>query len=218
MGGPTSPNQSARPSAPRRYGPEVGEPPPLVDPRRWGSLIGLIGGLVFIGSYSFVLGAAVSAVAWMVGVVLVLAALVAHYVRPVALGPLARPGPLALAIYCVCVVGEFALIALGSRALTAMGHADLRPALIAGVVGLHFIPFAWVFGERMFFWLGGLLLVLGAAGVVAGAMGVARAPEALAVVAGLVMLVIITLYAMGRFARCPRRRAGGIRAGRTSSG
>jgi len=48
-------------------------------------LIGLIGGLVFIGSYSFVLGAAVSAVAWMVGVVLVLAALFAHYVRPVAL-------------------------------------------------------------------------------------------------------------------------------------
>ena len=84
-------------------------------------MIGLIGGLVFIDIYSFVLGAAVSAGAWMVGVVLVLAALFAHYVRPVALGPLARPRPLALAIYCVCVVGEFALIALGSRSAARSG-------------------------------------------------------------------------------------------------
>lgn len=200
MEGPTSPNQSARTSAPRRYGPEVDEPPPLVDPRRWGSLIGLIGGLVFIGSYSSVLGAAVSTVAWVAGVALVLGALFAHYVRPLSLGPLTRPRPLALATYGACIAGELALIALGSRALTAVGHADLRPGLIAAVVGLHFIPFAWAFGERMFFWLGGLLLVLGAVGLVAGAMGVAHAAEALAVAAGLVMLVIITLYAMGRFA------------------
>lgn len=171
----------------------------MVDPRRWGSLIGLIGGLVFIASYSSVLGAAVSTVAWVAGVALVLAALFAHYVRPVSLGPLTRPRPLALLTYGACIVGELALIALGSRALTAVGHADLRPGLIAAVVGLHFIPFAWAFGERMFFWLGGLLLVLGAAGLVAGAMGVAHAAEALAVVAGLAMLVIITLYAMGRF-------------------
>ena len=97
MEGPTSPNQSARTSAPRRYGPEVDEPPPLVDPRRWGSMIGLIGGLVFIGSYSSVLGSTASTVAWVAGVALVLAALFAHYVRPVSLGPLTRPHPLAVA-------------------------------------------------------------------------------------------------------------------------
>lgn len=200
MKGPTSPEQSARPAAAPRYGPEVGEPPLLVDPRRWGSLIGLVGGLVFIGSYSSVLGVAVSAVAWAAGVVLVLAALSAHYVWPVALGPMARPSRLALATYVACVAGELALINLGSRALTAAGDGELQPALIATVVGLHFIPFAWAFHERMFFWLGGLVCVLGATGLLAGAMGVAHAAEASAVLAGLVMLIVITMYARGRFA------------------
>lgn len=156
-----------------------------------------------------------SPLAWVTGVALVLAALSAHYVRPVSLGPLARPRPLAVATYGACVVGELALIALGSWALATVGHADLRPALIAAVVGLHFIPFAWAFGERMFFWLGGLVLVLGAVGLVAGAAGLARAVEASAVMAGLGMLVIITLYATGRFALvCPSDR----RLGRTGPG
>ena len=200
MAGPTSPNRSTRPAATRRYGPEVGEPPLLVDPRRWGSLIGLIGGAMFIGSYSSVLGAAISAFAWVAGLVLVLAALSAHYVWPVSLGPMVRPSPLALATFGACVAAELALINLGSRALIAAGDGDLRPALIATVVGLHFIPFAWAFGERMFFWLGGLVSVLGVAGLGAGAMGVAQAAEAAAVVAGLVMLVMITLYSRGLFA------------------
>ena len=160
MTGSASPKTSARPAAVRRYGPEVGEPPLLVDPRRWGSLIGLLGGLVFIGSYSSAFGAAVSTVVWTAGVVLVLAALSAHYVWPVALGPMARPSRLALVTYVACVAGELALINLGSRALTAAGDGELRPALIASVVGLHFIPFAWAFHERMFFWLGGLVCVL----------------------------------------------------------
>lgn len=200
MTGPTSPQQSPRPAAARRYGREVGEPPLSVDPRRWGSLIGLLGGLVFIGSYSSALGAAVSTAAWAAGLVLVLAALSAHYVWPVALGPMARPSRLALATYVACVAGELALINLGSRALTAAGVGELRPALIAAVVGLHFIPFAWAFHERMFFGLGGLVCVIGATGLLVGGMGVANAAEATAVLAGLVMLILITLYARGRFA------------------
>jgi len=203
MTGPTSPEQSARPAAARRYGPEVGEPLLLVDPRRWGSLIGLVGGLVFIGSYSSVLAAAVSTVAWAAGVVLVLAALSAHYVWPVALGPMALPSRLALATYLACVAGELALVNLGSRALTAAGDGELRPALIAAVVGLHFIPFAWAFHERMFFWLGGLgglVCVLGGTGLLAGAMGVAHGAEASAVLAGLAMLIASAMYARGRFA------------------
>ncbi len=199
MTGPTSPEQSARPAAARRYGPQVGEPPLAVDPRRWGSLIGLIGALVFIGSYSSPLGAAVSTTAWTAGVVLVLAALSAHYVWPVALGPMARPSRLAFATYVACVAAELALITLGSRALTTAGDGELRPALIAAVVGLHFIPFAWAFHERMFFWLGGLVCGLGATGLLAGALGVAHAAEALAVLSGLVMLIVITAYARGRF-------------------
>jgi hypothetical protein len=117
--------------------------------------------MTFIGSYSPVLGSMTSAIAWGAGLALVSVALFAHYVRPVPLGPLARPRPLALAAYVGCVLGELALIAVGSRALTAAGHDDLRPALIAAVVGLHFIPFAWAFRERMFFYLGGVLALIG---------------------------------------------------------
>lgn len=200
MTGSTSPDQPTRRATSRRYGPAVGEPPLWADPRRWGSLIGLLGGLVFIGSYSPALGGAASIIAWVAGLALVLVALSAHYVWPVPLGPLVRPRPLALGIYCAAVVGALAVINLSSRALEAAGHGNLRPALIAAVVGVHFIPFAWAFGERMFFWLGGLVAALGAVGVAAGFMGVPHAAEALAVVAGLTMQVIIALYARGRFA------------------
>jgi hypothetical protein len=160
----------------------------------------MVGGLVFVGSYSYVFGTPVAIALWVIGGSLALVALFALYVRPVSLGPLTRPRPLALATYCGCVIGELVLIALGSRALTSTGHGDLRPALIAAVVGLHFISFGWAFGERMFFWLGGLLVVLGVVGLLAGAMGVEHAADALAVAAGLSLLAIIALYARGYFA------------------
>ena len=198
-----APGPAARPRAApvRRYGPAVGEPPLLADPRRWGSLVGLVGGMVFVGSSSTVLGPVACTMAWVAGLLLVIAALSAHYVRPVALGLLARPRPLALATYGACVVGELALISLGSKALAAAGQDELRPALIAAVVGLHFLPLAWAFGEPMFLYLGGAVAVLGGVGLLAGALGVEHSAEALTVVAGLVMLAIITLYALGRFAR-----------------
>lgn len=197
----TRPASMVQPTSPgtRRYGPAVGEPPLWADPRRAGSLIGLAGGLVFIGAYSAVLGAVVSLVAWVLGGALVITALTAHYLRPVPLGALTRPRSRALLTYGACVIGELALINLGSRALTALNHGDLRPALIAAVVGVHFIPFAWAFGERMFSWLGGFVAALGAVGLTAGLFGVNHAAEALAVTAGLTMLAIITLYAAGQF-------------------
>jgi hypothetical protein len=170
-----------------------------LDPRRWGSLIGVAGGIVFIGSYSPALGDAVVVVAWVIGAALTLTALFWHYVRPVALGRLTQPRPIALTIYGACVVAELALIAIGSRLLTSTGHSQVRPALIAAVVGLHFIPFAWTFGERMFFWLGGALTVLGGIGMVAGLSRVRHAAEVLAVAAGLTMLAIIAAYARGAF-------------------
>ncbi|HEX8498890.1 MAG TPA: hypothetical protein VF661_16945 [Actinomycetales bacterium] len=178
----------------------MGEPPLAVDPRRWGSLIGAAGGMVFISSYSPALGRVLSTVALAAGIIGVLAALFFQYVRPVRLGPLERPRPLALAVYCGCVVGEIALIAAGSRALGAAGHDELRPALIATVVGLHFVPFAWAFGERMFVQLGAAVAVTGLLGLLAGALGVPRAADAMAVVAGFVLLAFVTSYARGGFA------------------
>jgi hypothetical protein len=197
---PTFRGRSAASTASRGYGPAVGEPPLSVDPRRWGSLIGLVGGLTFIASYSPALGAVASVIAGGTGLALALAALWAHYVRPVSLGPLARPRPRAGAAYAGCVIGEVALIAIGSRGLAAAGHDDLRPALIAAVVGLHFIPFSWAFREQMFLWLGGAVAVTGAVGLAAGALGVPNAAHGAAVIAGLITLAVITRYAQGRFA------------------
>ncbi|WP_432548558.1 hypothetical protein [Kineococcus sp. SYSU DK004] len=200
-----SPAEGPGPGAARRHGRAAGEPPLLVDPRRWGSLIGLAGGAVFVGSYSAALGPVVAAVAGTATVAGVVAALIAHYVRPVPLGPLARPSPLALAVYGGCVVGELVLIAAGSRALDAAGRGELRPALIALAVGLHFVPFAWAFRERMFLHLGGVVAALGALGLAAGALGVPRAADAVAVLAGLVMIAFVLSYARGRYA--PARAA-----------
>lgn len=195
-----APGEMRGPTAGRSYGPAVGEPPPLVDPRRIGSLVGLLGGMVFVGSYSATLGPVVSTIAWAAGLGGVVAALFAHYVRPVALGPLPRLSPWALAVYLACVVGEIALIAVGSQALLAADRGQLQPALIAAVVGVHFIPFAAAFRERMFHLLGGTVAAVGTTGLLAGALGITGAADAAAVIAGLVMILIIERYARGRFA------------------
>lgn len=190
----------------RPYGPAVGEPPVAADPRRWGSLVGLAGGMVFVASYSPALGPAVATVAWAAGVALVLASLFGHYVRPTSLGLPTHPRPLAMAVYGGCVIGEVVIIAAGSAALAAAGRDELRPALIATVVGLHFLPFSWAFGERMFLGLGSAVAGLGAAGLVVGGLGVRHSAEVAAVLAGFVLLGMSTLYARGRFAPSPVAR------------
>lgn len=191
---------SAAPEDSRRPGPGVTEPPVLLDPRRWGGMVGLIGGVVFVLSYSAPLGTVVSSFTRVACIALALTAIVLLFVRPAALGPLARPRPIAVLVYLACVVGEVVLIGIGSRMLTDAGAAELRPALIAAVVGLHFLPFAWAFGERMFTLLGAIVAVLGAAGLVGGALGAISAAEVSAVAAGLAMLVVLIHYARGRFA------------------
>lgn len=197
----TEVNESSSSPSLRGYGPAVGEPPIFVDPRRWGSMIGVAGGMWFIAGDSAALGQIFSITAIIAGASLVAAILFAHYIRPVALGAAARPGVRALLIYCAAVVAEFTLINVAGRALDEAGNADLRPALIAAVVGLHFIPFAWAFDERMFYWLGTLVAAIGAVGLLVGLLGVPHAADAAAVIAGLTMQVIILQYARGRFAR-----------------
>ena len=164
-------------------------------------MIGLLGGMLFISGYSSALGSVASVAAWLSGLALVSSVLFAHYIRPVSLGALAPPRPDMMAIYVASVIAEFALINVGSRALASADLLHLRPALIATVVGVHFIPFAWAFSEPMFYWLGGLVAALGVIGLTLGFVGVAHSPEAAAVTAGLTMQVIILLYARGRFAR-----------------
>ena len=177
-----------------------GEPPALLDPRRTGALIGLAGALTFAFSYSSALPGPVGTAARVVTVVGVVATLWALFVRPRPLGPFVPPRPGRVVAYLLCVAGELALIAAGSRMLEAAGAADLRPALIAAVVGLHFVPFAWAFGERMFVLLGTTLLVLGGAGLL---LGTGVAASGAAVASGVAMAGILCAYGLGAFA--PRR-------------
>jgi hypothetical protein len=189
------------PGAPLRlYGPAVGEPSVLADPRRWGSLLGLAGGMTFVGSYSPALGLWATAAAWTAGLAGVVLAVVAHYVRPVGLGVLPSPRRYAVPVYCGCVVTELLLIAIGLRILASIDQSELRPALVAVAVGVHLLPLGWAFEQRMFLGLGSAVIVIGCAGLAAGAAGVPRAAAAAAVACGLVMVGVIALYAQGRFA------------------
>ena len=168
-------------------------PPRFADPRRTGALIGLAGAAVFVFSYT---SAGAAALVVRVAVVALIAATLWFlFVRPRGLGRLAPPTRVGIAVYLACVVGELALIGVGTRLLEGAGADSLRPALIALVVGLHFLPFSWAFHERMFALLGGLLVVLGGIGLLTGAA------EAMAVASGVVMAALLLGYSLGAFAR-----------------
>ncbi len=181
-----------------------GTPPRFVDPRRTGTLIGLVGACVFVFSYTpasadvpavgsrILVIAAVSATLWFL------------FVAPRFLGPFVPPRGWHVGVYLLCVVMELALIAAGGRLLESIGRPELRPALIALVVGLHFLPFAWAFRERMFYTLGGVIIVIGGLGLL-----VATSTSALgaAVGSGLAMSFILLAYSLGLFA--PRRTIAG---------
>jgi hypothetical protein len=182
-------------------------PPRFTDPRRLGAVVGLVGAFVFVHAYAPLLGDHASWLAAAGGYLLVAAALVRLLGRPAWLGTFVVPRPGAIATYLACVVGELGLLRLGSLWLTDAGREEARPALIAAVVGLHFIPFAWAFGERMFSWLGATLLVLGAFGLAAELVVDVRAAPWAAVASGWAMAVLLLGYASGVFAR-PRVRPG----------
>lgn len=112
--------------------------------------------------------------------------------RPRALPELVPPSPRAGAVYGAAVVGMLVLIVAGSALLRATGHGDLQPALVAVAVGLHFIPFASAFRAPVFRLLGGAVAAVGAAGLALGLVVGGPAAAGAAVLAGLVMLVVMT--------------------------
>lgn len=77
------------------------------------------------------------------------------------------------------------LVALALDAPTA------QIALVAAVVGSHFLPFARAFQAPVFWWIGGAMAVLGLAGAVLAALGDPVAGPAGAAAAGAAMLVIV---------------------------
>jgi hypothetical protein len=99
-------------------------------------------------------------------------------------------------VYVLCVIGELALVAAGSRRLETTDNLELRPALIALTVGLHFLPFAWAFKERIFYMVGGTLTLVGGLGLLIGTQTSALAA---ATGSGLIMSLILLTYSIGLF-------------------
>jgi len=66
---------------------------------------------------------------------------------------------------------------------------------VAAAVGLHFVPFARAFRAPVFGVIGWTMAAVGAAGLVAGFVGVGSAGAGAAVVAGLAMIGLVALDA-----------------------
>lgn len=178
-------------------------PPWFADPRRIGSVIALIGSLVFVFSYSDGVSVYFAWITKLLVMILALTAAFFLFVRRRWLGPFQPPSKGGIVIYLICVSGELGLIAAGTTMLISHDLTELRPALIAMVVGIHFIPFAWAFNERMFYLLGGTLTAIGIVGLLSsqGTWALVAASTS-----GLFMASVIIAYALGTFARTPSAR------------
>ncbi|WP_104179497.1 hypothetical protein [Arthrobacter sp. B0490] len=180
-------------------------PPRFADPRRFGTLIGLVGACVFVFGYTPGFSDPLAVGVRILVLVAVAATLWFLFVSPRPLGPLVPAGPWQMGVYVLCVVAEFAVIAAGTRLIDDAGAGHLRPALITLVVGVHFLPFAWAFSERMFYTLGGTLVVLGGIGLV---IGTTTGALLSAVLAGWAMSCLLLAYSLGFFRRGRRVDAG----------
>lgn len=138
-------------------------------------------------------GPPVALVAWLPS----LAACVwAVLVRRRGFPPLPRPHPRAARVYGVSVAGMLLLIVFGARVLTAVGDDGLVPALVTLAVGLHFVPFARAFHAPVFTGLGWGMAALGGLGLIVGSMSAPDTASAAAVLAGPLMLVVMTVDAL----------------------
>lgn len=192
--------KSPTPQADRTWWEGRHSPPWYADPRRTTCLIPLIASLVFVFSYADAVSAPFAVTTRTLVIALVLTSLFCMFVKRSWLGPFQPATARGIVIYLLCVAGEIGLIAAGSRWLDARGEGELRPALIAAVVGLHFIPFAWAFKERMFYWLGSALLLTGLVGLASAQGSWALASATLS---GLLMAALTLAYARGTFATSP---------------
>lgn len=169
------------------------------DPRRIGSSIAVVGGLVFAWSY----GDGAVAEPWLL-VLRILATVLAAlcvwrlFLAPAALGAPAAPHRFAWLIYLGSVAAMLAAIAGGRALLVAIDAPHAAASWIAVCVGLHFIPFALAFRERMLARLGIVVAGAGSLGVILALTLGAPWGELFAVVAGIAQLAVLTAWALQR--------------------
>ena len=158
-----------------------------------GSLLGAVGGLVFIVSNAGELQGAWPLVLRLVGIgtfVLV----VSLVLRADVIGSGVAPTRAQMRGYGLTVLAEVLAIVVGSRVL--VGGFDLPEATlpwVATVVGVHFVVFARIFNESIFAVLGIPMTVCGVVGVAMAVAGVGRLSIAVvgAIAPGLIMLAAV---------------------------
>ncbi|WKN47451.1 hypothetical protein [Nocardioides sp. Arc9.136] len=151
--------------------------------RTAGSLLGAVGGLVFVLVNA---GALPGAWALRTAAVGVLVAVVVAGRRPTV--DVAPPPRSAVRTYGWCVILMVVAIVLGARLLALLDSSDLTLPWVVGVVGLHFWPFARAFAAPVFARLAVALVVVALAGAAAVLADVGDAAPATGVAAGFVLL------------------------------
>lgn len=129
-----------------------------------GSLVGAIGGLVFVLVNA---GAIPGSVWWRIAAV---ASFLAIAYVVVLRGPLverAQPSRAALRIYGISVAAMVVAIPLGASIITNVLDApDTVLIWVVFVVGIHFLPFAHAFQLLVFRWLSAALVLVAAGGAI----------------------------------------------------
>ncbi|MDO9455724.1 hypothetical protein [Nocardioides sp.] len=160
-------------------------PHPPLRGARLGSLVGVVGGLVFVLVNA---GPLPGSTAWRVaGVAAAIGVVVLSLTRPAPAD--AEPSRAALRTYLLSVGAMVVAVPAGSAVLRAVDQQDLVLPWVVAVVGLHFVPFAAAFTAPVFRVLGLALVAIAVAGVVAGLAGWSDAAAATGLAAGFALLV-----------------------------
>ena len=152
-----------------------------------GSIVGAIGGLVFVLVNA---GAAPAALVWRIAGVVAFAAIMWFVVLR---GPgidQAPPSRAAIRTYGLSVLALVVAIPIGARIITVvLDKPDAVLVWVVLVVGVHFLPFASAFDLPIFRWLSASLILVSLVGAVPTlASNSATAAGCTGVVAGFVLL------------------------------
>ena len=156
-----------------------------------GGLIGVIGGGAFLFGGIAGLPAEHQGTLRGVAISLISFTLVVVLLRRRMLTTVPTPARGALRVYGIAVVAMLALFPVTRLVALALDAPTAQIALVAAVVGGHFLPFARAFQAPVFWWIGGAMAVLGLADAVLAALGDPVAGPAGAAAAGAAMLVIV---------------------------
>lgn len=167
-------------------------------PQVQGSVIGMVGATFFMLISLQELPAPWPTVGYVLWACLLGACFSAVFLRRRHLPILPPPASNAGLVYGVSTLAMVALIVAsphivrGLGALTGTDGTPAQPAIVVLAVGLHFLPFATAFRAPVFGALGGGLAVVGLLGAALGLFLGAPWGAAAAVVAGALMLVVMT--------------------------